>query len=153
MRFSAKFVTLHANNEQEDMEQHVFRRKIYEKMLRWKEERDGSTALLIQGARRVGKSTIAEEFAKKEYESNLMIDFIEAPQSVKDLFDDISDIDKILFNLQFQYNVKLKERKSVIIFDEVQNCPKARQAIRNLVNDHRYDYIETGSLISIKENI
>ena len=135
------------------MEQHVFRRKIYEKMLRWKEERDGSTALLIQGARRVGKSTIAEEFAKKEYESYLMIDFIEAPQSVKDLFDDISDIDKILFNLQFQYNVKLKERKSVIIFDEVQNCPKARQAIRKLVKDHRYDYIETGSLISIKKNI
>ena len=153
MRFSAKFVTLHANNEQEDMEQHVFRRKIYEKMLRWKEERNGSTALLIQGARRVGKSTIAEEFAKKEYESYLMIDFIEAPQSVKDLFDDISDIDKILFNLQFQYNVKLKERKSVIIFDEVQNCPKARQAIRKLVKDHRYDYIETGSLISIKKNI
>ena len=153
MRFSAKFVTLHANNEQEDMEQHVFRRKIYEKMLRWKEERDGSTALLIQGARRVGKSTIAEEFAKNEYESYLMIDFIEAPQSVKDLFDDISDIDKILFNLQFQYNVKLKERKSVIIFDEVQNCPKARQAIRKLVKDHRYDYIETGSLISIKKNI
>ena len=153
MRFSAKFVTLHANNEQEDMEHQVFRRKIYEKMLRWKEERNGSTALLIQGARRVGKSTIAEEFAKKEYESYLMIDFIEAPQSVKDLFDDISDIDKILFNLQFQYNVKLKERKSVIIFDEVQNCPKARQAIRKLVKDHRYDYIETGSLISIKKNI
>lgn len=135
------------------MGQNVFKRKIYDKMLRWKTERQGSTALLIQGARRTGKSTIAEEFAKREYESYILIDFVEAPQSVRDLFEDISDLDKLFFSLQYQYNVRLKERKSVIVFDEVQNCPKARQSIRKLVKDHRYDYIETGSLISIKRNI
>lgn len=135
------------------MGQNVFKRKIYDKMLRWKTERQGSTALLIQGARRTGKSTIAEEFAKREYESYILIDFVEAPQSVRELFEDISDLDKLFFSLQYQYNVRLKERKSVIIFDEVQNCPKARQSIRKLVKDHRYDYIETGSLISIKRNI
>ncbi|MGM9843856.1 MAG: ATP-binding protein [Muribaculaceae bacterium] len=135
------------------MGQNVFKRKIYDKMLRWKTERQGSTALLIQGARRTGKSTIAEEFAKREYESYILIDFVEAPQSVRELFEDISDLDKLFFSLQYQYNVRLEERKSVIIFDEVQNCPKARQAIRKLVKDHRYDYIETGSLISIKRNI
>ena len=135
------------------MGQNVFKRKIYDKMLRWKTERQGSTALLIQGARRTGKSTIAEEFAKREDESYILIDFVEAPQSVRELFEDISDLDKLFFSLQYQYNVRLKERKSVIIFDEVQNCPKARQSIRKLVKDHRYDYIETGSLISIKRNI
>ena len=135
------------------MGQNVFKRKIYDKMLRWKTERQESTALLIQGARRTGKSTIAEEFAKREYESYILIDFVEAPQSVRELFEDISDLDKLFFSLQYQYNVRLKERKSVIIFDEVQNCPKARQSIRKLVKDHRYDYIETGSLISIKRNI
>lgn len=135
------------------MGQNVFKRKIYDKMLRWKTERQGSTALLIQGARRTGKSTIAEEFAKREYESYILIDFVEAPQSVRELFEDISDLDKLFFSLQYQYNVRLKERKSVIIFDEVQNCPKARQSIRKLIKDHRYDYIETGSLISIKRNI
>ncbi|MGN1172686.1 MAG: AAA family ATPase, partial [Muribaculaceae bacterium] len=117
------------------MGQNVFKRKIYDKMLRWKTERQGSTALLIQGARRTGKSTIAEEFAKREYESYIVIDFVEAPQSVIELFEDISDLDKLFFSLQYQYNVRLKERKSVIIFDEVQNCPKARQSIRKLVKD------------------
>ncbi len=121
-------------------------------MLQWKQERDGKTALLIKGARRVGKSTLAEEFARREYESYILIDFTEASQEVKDLFDDISDLDNVLFQLQYHYNTRLAVRKSVIIFDEVQDCPKARQAIKKLVKDHRYDYIETGSLISIKKN-
>ena len=134
------------------MKEIVFKRKLYDKMLQWKQERDGKTALLIKGARRVGKSTLAEEFARREYESHILIDFTEAPQEVKDLFDDISDLDNVLFQLQYHYNTRLTVRKSVIIFDEVQDCPKARQAIRKLVKDHRYDYIETGSLISIKKN-
>ena len=131
----------------------VFKRKLYEQMLRWKADRDGETALLIQGARRVGKSTLAEEFAKNEYESYLMIDFTEASVEVKNLFKDISGLDNLFFSLQVHYNTKLTPRKSCIIFDEVQDCPLARQAIRKLVKDHRYDYIETGSLISIKKNI
>ncbi|MCD8313321.1 MAG: AAA family ATPase [Bacteroidales bacterium] len=135
------------------MENIIFKRKLYDKMLSWKRERDGSTALLIKGARRVGKSTLAEEFAKREYDSYLMIDFSEASQEVTALFNDISDLDNLLLHLQFHYNVTLTPRKSVIIFDEVQDCPPARQAIRKLVKDHRYDYIETGSLISIKKNI
>lgn len=121
-------------------------------MLQWKRERDGKTALLIKGARRVGKSTLAEEFAKREYESYILIDFTEAAQEVRDLFEDVSDLDSLLFQLQYQYNTRLTSRKSVIIFDEVQECPLARQAIKKLVKDHRYDYIETGSLISIKKN-
>ena len=135
-----------------NMEQRIFRRKLYDKMLQWKKERDGKTALLIKGARRVGKSTLAEEFAKREYESYMIIDFTEAAQEVRDLFEDISNLDDLLFQLQYYYNVRLTPRKSVIIFDEVQDCPKARQAIRKLVKDHRFDYIETGSLISIKKN-
>ena len=135
-----------------NMEQRIFRRKLYDKMLQWKKERDGKTALLIKGARRVGKSTLAEEFAKREYESYMIIDFTEAAQEVRDLFEDISNLDDLLFQLQYYYNVRLTQRKSVIIFDEVQDCPKARQAIRKLVKDHRFDYIETGSLISIKKN-
>ena len=134
------------------MEEMLFKRKLYDKMLQWKQERDGKTALLIKGARRVGKSTLAEEFARREYESYILIDFTEASQEVKDLFDDISDLDNVLFQLQYHYNTRLTVRKSVIIFDEVQDCPKARQAIKKLVKDHRYDYIETGSLISIKKN-
>lgn len=134
------------------MEKKIFKRKLYNKMLQWKQERDGSTALLIKGARRVGKSTLAEEFAKREYESYICIDFTEAPQEVRDLFSDISDLDNLLFRLQFHYQKRLINRKSVIIFDEIQNCPMARQAIKKLVKDHRYDYIETGSLISIKKN-
>ena len=135
------------------MAERIFKRKLYEKMLQWKQERDGATALLIKGARRVGKSTLAEEFAKREYESYIMIDFTEAAQEVRDLFEDVSNVDDLLFHLQYFYNVRLTPRKSVIIFDEVQDCPKARQAIKKLVKDHRYDYIETGSLISIKKNI
>ncbi len=134
------------------MAERIFRRKLYEKMLQWKQERDGKTALLIKGARRVGKSTLAEEFAKREYESYILIDFTEAAQEVRELFEDVSDLDSLLFQLQYQYNTRLIPRKSVIIFDEVQECPLARQAIKKLVKDHRYDYIETGSLISIKKN-
>ena len=136
-----------------EMAERIFKRKLYEKMLQWKQERDGATALLIKGARRVGKSTLAEEFAKREYESYIMIDFTEAAQEVRNLFEDVSNVDDLLFQLQYFYNVRLTPRKSVIIFDEVQDCPKARQAIKKLVKDHRYDYIETGSLISIKKNI
>lgn len=135
------------------MAERTFKRKLYDKMLRWKQERDGSTALLIQGARRVGKSTLAEEFAKNEYESYICIDFTEASQDVRSLFDDISDLDTLMYRLQFHYQTTLVPRKSVIIFDEIQACPMARQAIRALVKDHRYDYIETGSLMSIKRNI
>ena len=135
------------------MEKRVFKRKLYDKMLQWKQERDGHTALLIKGARRVGKSTLAEDFAKCEYESYILIDFAEAPQEVLELFEDVSDLDNLFLQLQFHYKKHLVPRKSAIIFDEVQECPLARQAIRKLVRDHRYDYIETGSLISIKRNI
>ena len=131
----------------------IFQRKIYQEMLRWKNERNGETALLIEGARRIGKSTIVEEFAKNEYDSYLLIDFSKTPQEINDLFNDLYDLDYIFLRLQLQYSINLKERKSVIIFDEVQNMPKARQAIKHLVKDHRYDYIETGSLISIRKNV
>ena len=131
----------------------MFRRKIYEKLLEWKKESDGNTALLIEGARRVGKSTIAEEFAKNEYESYILIDFSIASKTVTELFEDISNLDYIFLQLQMQYKTDLIERKSLIIFDEVQRCPLARQAIKHLVKDHRYDYIETGSLISIRKNV
>ena len=121
-------------------------------MLQWKQERDGKTALLVKGARRVGKSTIVEEFARQEYDSYMLIDFARASEEVKALFNDLMDLDYIFLRLQAIYNVILQERRSVIIFDEVQKCPLARQAIKQLVKDHRYDYIETGSLISIRKN-
>lgn len=119
-------------------------------MLRWKSERNGDTALLIQGARRIGKSTIAEEFARNEYKSYILIDFSKVSKEVSDLFNDISDLNYLFIRLQFIYQVQLYERESVIIFDEVQLQPLARQAIKHLVKDHRYDYIETGSLISVR---
>lgn len=131
----------------------IFRRKIYNQLLEWKETDDGSTAILIKGARRIGKSTIAEEFAKNEYESYIMIDFTECSEEIRTLFDDVSDLNRIFMRLQLEYGVDLIKRKSVIIFDEVQFCPKARQAIKHLVKDGRYDYIETGSLISIRKNV
>ena len=127
-----------------------FKRKIYDSMLKWKQERNGETALLIQGARRIGKSTIAEEFARKEYKSYILIDFSKVSKEVRDLFNDVSDLNYILLRLQFIFQVELYERKSVIIFDEVQLQPLARQAIKHLVKDGRYDYIETGSLISVR---
>ena len=131
----------------------MFRRKIYDRLKQWKEESGGQTALLVEGARRIGKSTVVEEFAKNEYDSYILIDFATASQFVKDLFKDISDLNYIFLQLQLQYRVDLQERKSLIIFDEVQLCPYARQAIKFLVRDHRYDYVETGSLISIRQNV
>ena len=135
------------------MENRIFKRKIYDRILKWKEERNGSTALLIKGARRVGKSTIAREFAKREYKSFISIDFAKASKAVKGLFDDLDDLDFIFLQLQTLYHTSLHNRESVIIFDEIQLCPKARQAIKYLVEDGRYDYIETGSLLTIKRNI
>ena len=131
----------------------IFKRKIYEELLRWKRMDEGRTAVLIQGARRVGKSTIAEEFASNEYETYILVDFAACSTEIRDLFNDISDLNRIFMRLQFEYGVELKERKSAIIFDEVQLAPKARQAIKYLVKDGRYDYIETGSLISIRKNV
>ncbi len=131
----------------------LFKRKIYDKLLRWKEESAGRTALLIEGPRRVGKSTVAEEFGRREYKSFLLIDFSTCSLAVKKLFDDLSDLNYIFLQLQLEYHVQLHERESLLIFDEVQLCPKARQAIKALVKDHRYDYIETGSLISIRKNV
>ncbi|MBE6717112.1 MAG: ATP-binding protein [Ruminococcaceae bacterium] len=131
----------------------MFKRKIYNKLLEWKKESDGKTALLIEGARRIGKSTVAEEFAKNEYETYILIDFSVASKTIRELFDDVSDLDYIFLQLQLQYRTDLIQRKSLIIFDEVQLCPKARQAIKTLVKDGRYDYIETGSLISIRRNV
>ena len=129
----------------------IFKRKIYDRLLEWKRVQNGKSAILIEGARRVGKSTLVEQFAKNEYESYILIDFNEASAEVKSLFNDLMNKDYIFLQLQALYNVVLKERKSVIIFDEVQKCPLARQAIKYLVKDGRYDYIETGSLISIKK--
>ena len=131
----------------------IFKRKLYDKLLEWKTTRQGRTAMLVEGARRVGKSTLVEHFAKKEYESYILIDFNKASKEEKELFDDLTDLDKIFLHLQQRYNVILKPRKSLIVFDEVQNCPLARRAIKYLVADGRYDYIETGSLISIKKNV
>lgn len=131
----------------------IFKRKIYDRLLEWKKQQDGKTALLVQGARRIGKSTIVEEFAKNEYESYILIDFSKCSAEVKKLFDDISDLNFIFLRLQLIYGVQLVTRKSLIIFDEIQFLPRARQAIKSLVQDHRYDYIETGSLISIRKNV
>lgn len=131
----------------------MFERKIYDKLLQWKQESDGHTALLIEGARRIGKSTVAEAFGKNEYKSYILIDFATASKAVKSLFEDISDLNYLFLQLQLQYRVDLYERNSLIIFDEVQLCPLARQAIKALVKDRRYDYLETGSLISIQKNV
>lgn len=131
----------------------IFKRKLYSEMLQWKQESNGTSALLIKGARRVGKSTLARQFAQKEYSSFIAIDFAECKSEVRDLFNDISDLNYIFMRIQMLYNVRLEERRSAIIFDEVQMCPKARQAIKYLVEDGRYDYIETGSLLSIKQNV
>ncbi len=131
----------------------MFKRKIYNKIKEWKKKLDGKTALLIEGARRVGKSTVVEEFAKNEYAKYILIDFSIAPTTVKELFDDMSDLNYFFLQLQLQYRVELEVRNSVIIFDEVQLYPKARKLSKMLVKDGRYDYIETGSLISIKKNV
>ena len=130
------------------------KRKIYDKLCDWKRDGAGKTALLIDGARRVGKSFIVEEFAKAEYKSYLLIDFNNISDDVKDLFKNyMNDLDTLFMYLSGYYNVKLFEHKSLIIFDEVQLYPRARAAIKYLVADGRFDYIETGSLVSIKKNV
>ena len=132
----------------------LFKRKIYDKFLAWKDETKGKKALLVEGARRIGKSTIVEEFAKNEYKSYIIIDFAKASQDIKSYFQQhLNDLDTFYMLLSVQYGVKLYPRESIIIFDEVQMFPKAREAIKYLVADGRYDFIETGSLISIKENV
>lgn len=134
------------------MPKSVFKRKIYNEILEWKEKRSDKYALLIKGARRVGKSTIAEEFAKKEFKSYILIDFAHTSKEIIELFDDTYNLDFFFLQLQQLTGVRLYEKESVIIFDEVQLLPKARQAIKYLVADGRYKYIETGSLLSIKKN-
>lgn len=130
------------------------RRKMYNRLLQWKKENEGKSALLVQGARRVGKSYIVEEFAKAEYRSYILIDFNLVDPQVRDMFlHDISDINTFFLKLTTFFNTKLFDRQSLIILDEVQLFPRARSAIKYLVADGRYDYIETGSLISIKENV
>ena len=129
------------------------KRKIYKRIVEWKEKNNGSKALLIEGARRIGKSTVVEEIGKNEYKSYIMIDFNIASKKIKDAFDDLNNLDLFFNILQLEYNKRLYKRESLIIFDEVQKYPKAREAIKYLVQDGRYDYIETGSLISIKENV
>ncbi len=132
----------------------LFKRKIYSKFLAWKEESKGTKALLVEGARRIGKSTVVEEFAKQEYKSYILIDFAKAPDNVKGYFHQhLNDLDTFFMLLSVHYGVQLHDRESLIVFDEAQLFPKAREAIKYLVADGRYDYIETGSLISIKENV
>ena len=130
----------------------IFKRKIYDKMLEWKTNRSQKYSLLIKGARRVGKSTIAKEFAKKEFKSYILIDFAHASKAIIELFEDMYDLDMFFLKLQQFSKTRLYENESVIIFDEIQLCPKARQAIKYLVADGRYRYIETGSLLSLRRN-
>lgn len=130
------------------------KRKIYNRLLKWKQESQGDSALMIEGARRVGKSYIVEEFARREYESYILIDFNNTTQQMRDLFlNYLSDLDTFFMYLSMMTGVKLYERRSLIVFDEVQRFPQARAAIKYLVADGRYDYIETGSLVSIKKNV
>lgn len=132
----------------------MLQRKAYDKLLEWKESSGGKTALLIEGARRVGKSTLAQEFGRREYTSCICIDFVEASDQVIELFSDLrNDLDSFFLYLSAIMATPLHERDTLIIFDEVQSYPKAREALRQLVADGRYDYIETGSLVSIRENV
>ncbi len=132
----------------------IFKRKIYQKLLEWKNECQGSKALMIEGARRIGKSTVCEEFGKNEYENYILIDFALKDKEVESYFyNHLNDLDTFFMLIQTHFSVELKERNSLIIFDEVQMFPQARAAIKYLVKDGRYDYLETGSLISIKENV
>lgn len=131
----------------------MIKRKIYQKIIRWKESTNGTKALLIEGARRIGKSTIAEEFGKKEYKSYILIDFNKATKKTMESFEDLNNLDVFFQTIMLEYNTRLFERESLIIFDEIQKFPKAREAVKYLVADGRYDYIETGSLISIRENV
>lgn len=130
-----------------------FKRKVYQKLLEWKNNYANSYAVMLEGARRVGKSTIAEFFAKSEYKSYILLDFSKVSKNILGLFDDISDLNLFFLRLQAEIGVSLYEHESLIVFDEVQLFPKARQAIKHLVHDGRYHYLETGSLISIKKNV
>ena len=130
------------------------KRKMYDYLVKWKKRTNGTSALLVQGARRVGKSYIVEEFAKAEYKSYILIDFNKADDAVKDIFlHDLDDMNMLFQKLSTLYSKKLYPRESLIIFDEVQLFPRARSAIKYLVEDGRFDYIETGSLISIRKNV
>lgn len=132
----------------------LFKRKIYDKMVEWKKSTNGEKALFIEGARRIGKSTIAEEFAKQEYRSYILIDFNDVSDVIIDAFHNyLLDLDTFFMILSTEYGVTLYPRESLIIFDEIQRFPKARQSIKKLVKDGRYDYVETGSLVSIHENV
>lgn len=131
----------------------MFKRKIYDKILSWKKESDGRTALLIEGARRIGKTTIVEEFAKKEYSRYVIIDFSKVSEEFKEIFSDLLDIERFFAKMFLALRQPRLPEGSLIVFDEVQFCPQARQAIKHLVADGRYHYIETGSLVSIKENV
>ena len=128
-------------------------RGIYQKLLKWKTETKGRKALLIEGARRVGKSTIAEKFAKEQYRSYILVDFNNVSKKIRDNYDNLNQLDIFFQNLSLEYNVRLYPRESLVIFDEIQKFPKAREAIKYLVADGRYDFLETGSLISIRENV
>ncbi len=131
----------------------MFKRKVYNQLLNWKEKFSDKYAVLMEGARRVGKSTIAEEFAKREYDSYIVVDFANITDELAEVFHDIANLDIFFLRLQTVTGIKLIEGKSVIVFDEIQRMPKVRQAIKHLVKDGRYHYIETGSLISIKRNV
>lgn len=131
----------------------MIKRKIYQNLYDWKNTSKGSKALLIEGAKRIGKSTIAEEFGKNEYKSYILIDFNKASNKTKALFDNLNNLDIFFQDISLEYNTKLYHRDSLIIFDEIQKFPKAREAIKYLVADGRFDFLETGSLISIKENV
>lgn len=132
----------------------MLRRKIYNDLVAWKQRSGGTTALLIDGARRVGKSFIAKEFAANEYKSHIIIDFGNVPKDVLDIFEnDSTDLDMFFAKLSVFFGTQLYNRESLIVFDEVQQFPRARQLIKYLVADGRYDYLETGSLIRLKKNV
>ena len=150
---SQKDVKLASKKSQKGANSLVVKRKIYAQLLDWKENRKGDVALMVEGARRIGKSYVVEAFGHNEYKSYLLIDFNKAPQIVREWFDlYLEDLDTLFLYLSQHYKVRLYERQSLIILDEIQLCPRARAAIKFLVADGRYDYIETGSLVSIKKN-
>lgn len=128
-----------------------FERKVYKKLVDWKKNYANNYAVMLEGARRVGKSTIAKNFAQNEYKSYIMLDFSNVSKKILNVFEDITDLNMFFLRLQLETGVTLYEKESLIIFDEVQLFPKARQAIKHLVKDGRYHYLETGSLISIKK--
>ena len=127
------------------------KRKIYDQLLLWKNKRKGKSAMMIEGARRVGKSFIVEEFARNEYKSYILIDFFKVGDDIKDLFKNYKDnLDMLFTYISTFYSTKLYERESIIVFDEIEFCPAARAAIKYLVEDGRYDYLETGSLLGMQ---